>query len=320
VTAAEAKPQPTAHLVRLGEPLTAAQGDPPERHVLVALDSRLRALLEHETGVRSGEDPEDLHRMRVSVRRMRAVLRAARPLVDAVWADQLRAELGWLGRALGPVRDMDVLLAQLRADAEALGGRDAEAAQRLLVALERERAVARTAMIAALDDVRYADLLLRLADAVRGPLPPPSTEDGGRPALTSLVRKEFRRLRKTVNKAGWDPPDAVLHQLRIYGKRLRYTAELAEPALGKPVRNLLTATVAMQDVLGDHQDACVAQQRVRALLADLGDAATPDVAFAAGRLVERAEFRRIDRRKRWPTAWQNVNHAAEQALTATAAI
>ena len=52
--------------------------------------------------------------MRVAIRRMRAALKAARSLLDRTWADELRAELGWLGRALGPVRDADVLIERIR--------------------------------------------------------------------------------------------------------------------------------------------------------------------------------------------------------------
>lgn len=48
-------------------------------HVRALLDKRLRAMLRHEPGVRDGSDIEDLHQMRVSVRRMRAALKAARP-------------------------------------------------------------------------------------------------------------------------------------------------------------------------------------------------------------------------------------------------
>ena len=51
------------------------------------------------------------------------------PLLDPAWADALRAELGWLGRALGPVRDLDVLLLRLRAETATLPEREREAAQ-----------------------------------------------------------------------------------------------------------------------------------------------------------------------------------------------
>jgi Uncharacterized conserved protein len=90
--------QPALHLP---EPLTAAPSDPPTHHVRAALDLRLRALLEHDPGTRTGVDIEDLHQMRVSVRRMRAALKAALPLLDTSWADGLRAELGWLAGGSG---------------------------------------------------------------------------------------------------------------------------------------------------------------------------------------------------------------------------
>src|SRR6187397_2380407 len=69
---------------------------------------RLRAMLErqyaqillHDPGVRLDLDPEDVHRLRVAVRRARAVLRAARPLLDRSWSGPLRDELKWLGGSL----------------------------------------------------------------------------------------------------------------------------------------------------------------------------------------------------------------------------
>ena len=64
-------------------------------------------------------------------RRLRAFLRAARPLVDRDWAESLREELGWLGGHLGPARDLDVMLDRLRAEVAALGD-DADAAAGLL--------------------------------------------------------------------------------------------------------------------------------------------------------------------------------------------
>jgi len=283
--------------------------------VRIALDTRLRAMVRHEPGTRSGVDPEDLHQMRVSVRRMRAVLKAARPLLDRRWADDLRAELGWLGRALGPVRDLDVLLARLHREAAELGGSDTVAAEPLLAALGDERVGARIVMLDALAGDRYTALVDRIAAAVAEPLPTRTSstqsDTTARPELAGLVTKEFRRLSKAVRAAGDDPPDAVLHELRIQGKRLRYTGELVEPALAdkaarKAIRRLLRAMEAMQDVLGDHQDACVAQQRVRQLLDGLGPAAGTAVAFAAGRLVEREETRRLDTRAAWPAAWQAV--------------
>jgi CHAD domain-containing protein len=303
-------------LPKLPAPLTAASSDPPAHHVRAALDLRLRALLEHEPGTRSGADIEDLHQMRVAVRRMRATLRVARPLLDAGWADGLRAELGWLGGALGPVRDLDVMIERLRDEISDLPRREREAGDVLVGKLETERAAARSQMLAALDSPRYGALIDLLVDAALAPLPtPPATS--GQPELVDLVRKEARRLRKAVGQAGDDPADQVLHELRIRGKRVRYTGEFALPALrgtprGKAVKQLLVATAQLQEVLGDHQDACVAEHRIRELLDGLGELPDAHVVFTAGRLVERERGRATQKRAQWPGAWEQVRACIEE--------
>lgn len=289
----------------LPAPIVATPADPAVHHVRAALDLRLRALLRHDPGTRTGEDIEDLHQMRVSVRRMRAALKAARPLLDQAWADGLRAELGWVGRALGPVRDLDVLLLRLHGEIAELPAGEQPAGEELISALVTERAVDRAAMLDALESPRYAHLLERLVDAIRLPLPARSATQA-QPELIDLVRTEVRRLSRAVRKAGPNPPDETLHALRILGKRLRYTGELVEPLLGAPVRRLLKATAELQEVLGDHQDACVAEARIRGLLDGLGEYPDAHVVFVAGRLVERERERAIAQRALWWGAWEAV--------------
>ncbi len=296
--------------LRLSEPVTVDPSATPVDHVRASLDQRLRALLTHEPGTRTGEDIEDLHQMRVAVRRVRATLKAARPLLDAAWSDDLRAELGWLGGALGPVRDLDVLLLRLHREIASLPADEQNAGGALLDALERERTTARAAMLEALTAPRYFGLMEQLAETVSAPLPTPAPGDAPQPALVDLVRAEARKLRRAVEKAGDDPPDEVLHALRIRGKRVRYTGELVAPSLrgtpaGKQVKRVLSATTALQEVLGDHQDACVAEQRIRGLLAGLD--VTPDTVFVAGRLVERETHRAAEKRHEWRGAWVLVD-------------
>ncbi|HEX3260654.1 MAG TPA: CHAD domain-containing protein [Pseudonocardia sp.] len=295
---------------RPSEPATVDPAAAPVEHVRASLEQRLQALLAHEPGTRTGQDIEDLHQMRVAVRRMRATLKAAQPLLDTAWADDLRAELGWLGGALGPVRDLDVLLLRLHREIAGLPAAEQSAGGVLLDALERERTTARAAMLDALTTPRYFALLERLADTVRAPLPAPAPGDAAEPALVDLVRAEARKLRRAVARAGDDPADEVLHALRIRGKRVRYTGELVAPSLrgtpaGRSVKRLLTATTALQEVLGDHQDACVAEQRIRGLLASLDVA--PDTVFVAGRLVEREIHRAAEKRREWRGAWVLVD-------------
>lgn len=280
-------------------------------HVRAGLDARLRALRAHEAGTRVGEDPEELHQMRVSVRRMRAMLRSARPFLDRDESEPLRAELGWLGRALGPVRDLDVLLERLRSEFTDLPETERGAAEQLVSGLDTEYLRARDDMLAALDSDRYQDLLELLARATRE-LPGRGSDVDAASQLRRLVRRQCGKLRKAVERLPAEPADAELHALRIDGKKVRYTAELAEPLLGAPVKRLIKATKGFQDVLGEHQDACVAEERIRALLEGFGPRPDAGIAFAAGRLVEREEVRKADRRARWPEFWNALSGAAAE--------
>lgn len=300
-------PAASSH-AELPQSLTDDRAVEPVDQVRVSLELRLKALLRHEAGTRTGEDIEDLHQMRVAVRRMRATLKVAHPLLDVVWADGLRAELGWLGGALGPVRDLDVLLLRLRREIATLPEAERTAGAALLAALEDQRSAARGVMLEALAAPRYHALVERIGDAVGQPLPTSQTATA--PELIELVREEARKLRRAVERAGDDPADEVLHALRIRGKRVRYAGEFVEPGLhdtptGKAVKRLMVATADLQEVLGDHQDACVAEQRIRELLLHLNT--DPAAVFVAGRLVERERERAEQKRREWRPTWSRVD-------------
>lgn len=241
--------------------------------------------------------------MRVATRRMRAILRAARPLLDPEWVRSLRAEVGWLGGALGPVRDLDVLVEHLKADAHLLGATDERAFLVVLRSLESEREADRAAMLRALREPRFVRLVDRLATEAPAP---PLTSAGG--SLQALAAREFRRLRKRVRALGDHPPDEDLHAARIAVKRARYAAELAERSMGKDAAAVVRELKVLQDVLGDHQDAAVAETRVRALVKPRTGVAT---AIAAGRVIERQHERRRAARAAFPGAWRAVERSAD---------
>ncbi|HYA08646.1 MAG TPA: CHAD domain-containing protein, partial [Gaiellaceae bacterium] len=121
------------------------------------------AMLRHDPGTRLAADPENLHQFRVASRRLRAFLRVARRLVDTTWAASLRAELGELGRTSGPVRDLDVLLEQLRHEIQSLDAEELPAGQAVIAALASERERLQRELLAALAGPSYLRLLDRLA-------------------------------------------------------------------------------------------------------------------------------------------------------------
>ncbi|MGH3037073.1 MAG: CHAD domain-containing protein [Gaiellaceae bacterium] len=278
---------------------------PAREHVRAALAVQIAELRRHDPGTRLGRDSEELHDLRVATRRLRAILRAARPLLDPEWTAQLRDELRWLAGVLGPVRDLDVLIERLQSEIELLEPPERRAGARLLALLDEEREAARTTMLAALSGDRYLALLDRLETAPDD-LPARDTNV----TLADIAAREFARLRRAVRALPPDPPDDELHAVRIRGKRARYAAELAEGVVGKPARRFVRAAKRFQDVVGEHQDAVVAEERIRGLLA-LTRSLTAHL--AAGRLVERERERRRAARHAFPRAWARLERKGRRA-------
>jgi len=266
------------------------------------IEQQYAQILLHDPGVRLDLDPEDVHRVRVAARRARAVLRAARPLLDPEWSEPLRDELKWLGGSLGRRRDVDVLIAHLDREIEQLEQPERDAAASLVGRLGEERTTAQAVALDTLQSERYYRLLDALEGAARGP-----RVRRGQVSLKELAQSEFRRLSRIAKRLGPDSSDDELHRARIAGKRARYTAELAEDEIGKPAPRLIERAKELQDVLGAHQDAIVAEARLRGLLAD---APGSGAAFATGRLVERERARRDQARAELPKAWRRLDRAA----------
>jgi CHAD domain-containing protein len=266
------------------------EGEAPFEELRSRLREQLREIERHDPGTRLGRDPESLHDMRVAVRRLRALLRAGRGLVATDTAE-LDGRLKELGRVLGEVRDLDVLLERLEGEAAELDGEDATQARSLLAALRTERSCSRARLLAALRSDEYVALLDGTAGTIDGLVP--SRADV---SLDELADRAFARLGKAMRKLPDEATDEELHAVRKKGKRARYAGELA----GR--KQLVQRAKKLQDVLGEHQDAVVAAERLRGLAAD----ASPAQALAAGRLVEREEARRVEARAVWPKAWKRL--------------
>jgi CHAD domain-containing protein len=276
-----------AHGRKVGEP---EPSQSPFRSLQSRLRDQLREIERHDPGTRLGRDPESLHDMRVAVRRLRALLRAGRQLVATDTAG-LEARLKELGGVLGEVRDLDVLLEHLETEAAELGARDARRAEPLLAALRTERSCSRARLLAALRSNQYLSLLDDTARTIEELEPSRAGL-----AIDEPADRAFRKLRKAVHALPEEPADEELHNVRKVGKRARSAAELA----GRT--KFVKRAKRLQDVLGEHQDAVVAAERLRELAAEAG----PGAALAAGRLIEREENRRMDARAAWPKAWKKL--------------
>jgi CHAD domain-containing protein len=194
-----------------------------------------------------------------------------------------------------------VLLDRLRAHAERLPTGDQATARKIIQRLLQRWDGARADLRDALGSTRYAELLDRLVDAAREPaLVPSAAEDRAADVLPPLASKPWEKLRTAVEELPEDPTDEALHHVRIRAKRCRYAAEAVAPAVGKRARAFAKAIADVQDVLGDHQDAVVAEQWLR----DVSSSTIGREVFVAGQLatLERVEIEST--RAAWGKVWQ----------------
>ena len=286
-------------------PVPMAPEATPLEHLAAMLVAQEREIITHDPGTRLGTDPEDLHQHRVAVRRLRALLRAAEPMLDSEWAEALRRELGGVGRALGAVRDLDVLLEHLEDVGAELELQDDEAFQRVIGVFEARRSHARAVMLDELRKPAYALLL----DRLERELPDPHASGESVP-LAEIAGDEHRALVKTMRKLGDDPEDDVLHAARIRVKHARYAAELAQPAVGRPASRYISGAKRLQDILGDHQDATVARAELKGVAKLLDD---PDVTDVVKRLRKYEKQRKRTSRETYPAAWEELQARGDAA-------
>lgn len=264
--------------------------------ILALVREQLKVIRAEEPGTRLGTDPEELHKMRAAVRRLRAILGAVRGMFDLDWLESLRGELDWLGTVLGGLRDLDVLREYLRKELASLKPAARVVGDDLFDLVDAQRAHAQHKIVAALDGERYTKLLARLERAVQRPKVV-STDL----SLPAVAASQFKKLRKAVKALPKKPNDDDLHAVRIRVKRARYAAELAQPIVGEPAERFVARTKKLQDILGEYQDAVVAEKRLRTLVAE--DRRSP-VALLANELVKRQRVRRqaaqLDFFEQWP--------------------
>jgi len=272
--------------------------------VRAALTAAVERLVTHDAGVRLGDD-ESLHQARVGLRTVRSHLRTFSPLIDQRWSRGLQSELRGLGRTLGRVRDLDVLLAGLEADAHDLH----PLIDPLLDDLRHRRERARGALLERMRDERYGSLLERLVAAAAAPR---LLRLAARPAgevLPPLFTRAWQGLEAGVDKLGDAPSDAALHRVRIATKRARYAAESIGPAMDerrmRAAREAARELARLQGLLGSLQDAAVAHEELLAAAARR----TEDGPFnlAAGRLIERQAAVAGRVRAGFAEAWRAVS-------------
>jgi triphosphatase len=271
----------------------------------------LQQIAFHAPRVHRDGGVEDVHRTRVAVRRLRAVLSVFRRAIDGrrlPFEDDLR----WLQDKLGAVRDWDVFRARAVQPIEGehtdvalvdeAGGMARDYAHlELRIALESARSAA-----------LWRSMMRWLRSLARG------REQGGkldRP-IAKYARRELRRRDRKLRRRGRRIAaldEEELHTLRIGAKKLRYAAEFfCDLYPEKQLERVLARIKSLQDLLGGLNDARTARTLLDRLEPRRG-AGQPAIAFAHGDgLVEGAVLMRAKaERARVAREWQRYEKAGK---------
>lgn len=178
--------------------------------------------------VLDSDDPEGAHQLRVGLTRLRAALKLFRPLLTESRSARIEAHARTLARAVGELRDVDVLMTDIHAPATAVPGADPEAMAALKAALASHRLAVRDKARAALSSEDWSALMLELT------LWPATLGDCralDRP-VSQYARQALDRTWRKIDRMGRriDDLDAEQrHDMRKGLKKMRYGAEFLRP-------------------------------------------------------------------------------------------
>ncbi|HKD97656.1 MAG TPA: CYTH and CHAD domain-containing protein [Micromonosporaceae bacterium] len=260
-----------------------------------------------------GNNDTAVHQMRVGLRRLRTDLRVFGTLLDQEWVQSVDGELRWIAGMLGAARDAEVQRERLRhtaaldpaypLDEEMIAGIDAE------LALWQHQAL--DALDDALATPRYVALAGTLVTAASQP---PTSGLAAGPAdtvLPGLVSREWRKFARRADALLGTPPtpaghpDQEWHDVRKLAKRARYASEVTALVVGAPAADLAQALAAVGELLGTHQDACVAAQT----WLQINQSAPDDrrLAVTTARLFERERDTARGAQAAYPALWREIS-------------
>jgi len=301
------------------------------RDGLAATAERPLALLVVNLPATAGDTPFDpIHDARVALRRLGALLRAFAPALPSRTVAEVKREIRWLRRALGPARDLDVFIHETVPDLRDLfpgePGLDA-----LLEAARMRRGPLSTGLARTVASRRARQLLVlleRVFVAKRSPRTRaarkrraagdgPTLESPFKPFAIALLRRRYKKMRDEasgIRKLG----EEDLHRLRIRLRNFRYLCDSFRMLLPeRRYAELRTAMQQLQDHMGALNDAATAPALVVGLTRHAARTHNPAlVARAAGFVAGWGIARRQVLRTSLDEPWHRMTKRADRLFAA----
>ena len=243
-----------------------------------AIEKYFRKTVEHEAEVLKDKDAEELHQMRVGLRRLRSAVTGFEPVLDLP-KDAQEHKIGKVGRILGTLRDLDVMLESLQNRYYPnLPTDEQEVLDKALLNLLKQRHRALKGVRAILEHKTYELLKKSIEDWLEKPqflaiehlpiaeilpdlLLPQVSEFFLHPAW--LLGTEYQdgevKVSDDLNAEAVEEKLAaegtILHDLRKQAKRVRYLMNLFGDFYGETYQDYLEDVTSVQECLGDIQDS-----------------------------------------------------------------
>jgi triphosphatase len=222
----------------------------------------LRHLMEAMPAAENGSDPEGIHQLRVSLRRLRSAFDLMRSAGSLSKLEALRAEASWLARHLSPARDWDIFqtgtLPTIAKNCPSVTGFDA-----LEQVAEQNRSAAYKTVRQVLADRRCARFVIELGGWIeargwRSDVPPEGLGQLAEPAINFAGRLLSERHMKALKRGRHFKSLSVeeRHRVRLAIKKLRYAVDFLLPMYGqrKSTRRYFDKLADLQEELGAYND------------------------------------------------------------------
>ena len=235
---------------------------------------------QHEAGVLKDKDPEELHQMRVGMRKLRSAMIGFSSALNLPKQIQQK-QIGKIARILGKLRDLDVLLEIINQKyLPDLPENEKNNLNQVLKTIKKNRKKTFKLVVSTLKSKKYkkikktlrlwlkqpqflTDDAIKLEDKLEELLITSITNFLSHPGwLVAIPREEYQtnnshNLTIRMVEDILDQKGFLLHDLRKEAKRCRYQMELFIQFYGMDYLNYLKKIKNLQTVLGDLQDDAV---------------------------------------------------------------
>ncbi len=287
-------------------------------YIYPAIQKQYITILTHEADVLKSGEVEAVHQMRVSLRRLRSMLRAFAPIIDIpkVMGDK---HIGKIAKILGKVRDLDVLQATCKTYHENLPTAEQDYLEEVVTKIAKRRRKSLLKAQIMLGDRDYQYFKLALNTWLNDPRYTPTIDVPIESILPDLLLSAVGEL--FLNSAWWlaldadlEPEIAVtkmlqthgncLHTLRKQVKATRYLMELFPDRYSPLYNNYLKDFKQIHQLLGNIQDSLVLDEFIQRILGKRAMTKIPNMYAQIDRSNDRA----------WQT-WQPIQHRYQQLST-----